>query len=83
ILHLKRDAQELLKLAQGIGRVKDAVRKILTTRKAQQAAPKAVAKAPGAEKAKTPENKAAKTHVKVAADKQVDKNAYKPDTTKD
>lgn len=71
ILHLKRDAQESLKLAQGIGRVKEAVGKILTTRNAKPAAPKAAAKAGTAATAKAP----AKTAVKAAAAKPVAKTA--------
>uniref|UniRef100_UPI000370547B AlgP family protein n=1 Tax=Pseudomonas asplenii TaxID=53407 RepID=UPI000370547B len=39
ILQLKRDAQESLKLAQGVGRVKEAVTKALSTREAKPAAP--------------------------------------------
>lgn len=74
ILHLKRDAQESLKLAQGIGRVKEAVGKILTTRNAKPAAPKAAAKAGTAATAKAP----AKTAVKAAAAKPVAKTAAKP-----
>lgn len=52
ILQLKRDAQESLKLAQGIGRVKEAVGKALSSRDAKPAAAakkpaaKAAAKAP-------------------------------------
>ena len=38
ILQLKRDAQESLKLAQGVGRVKEAVGKVLTLRSAKPAA---------------------------------------------
>ncbi len=48
ILHLKRDAQESLKLAQGIGRVKEAVGKVLSTRDAKPVASKVAAKAPAA-----------------------------------
>ncbi|WP_024641403.1 AlgP family protein, partial [Pseudomonas syringae] len=75
ILHLKRDAQESLKLAQGIGRVKEAVGKILTTRDAKPVAPKAVAKTPAA---KAPAKTAAKAPVKTAAAKPVAKAAAKP-----
>ncbi|WP_425273423.1 AlgP family protein [Pseudomonas morbosilactucae] len=49
ILQLKRDAQESLKLAQGVGRVKEAVAKVLTTRDAKPAA--AAAKKPAAKPA--------------------------------
>lgn len=38
ILQLKRDAQESLKLAQGVGRVKEAAAKVLSTRSAKPAA---------------------------------------------
>lgn len=38
ILQLKRDAQESLKLAQGVGRVQEAVGKVLSTRAAKPAA---------------------------------------------
>ncbi|MCF5383079.1 transcriptional regulator, partial [Pseudomonas syringae] len=75
ILHLKRDAQESLKLAQGIGRVKEADGKILTTRDAKPVAPKAVAKTPAA---KAPAKTAAKAPVKTAAAKPVAKAAAKP-----
>ncbi|WP_205927657.1 AlgP family protein, partial [Pseudomonas viridiflava] len=91
ILHLKRDAQESLKLAQGIGRVKEAVGKILTTREAKPAAPakaaaakpaaKTVAKAPVA---KAPAAKAAAAKAPVAkapakaAAKPAAKTAAKP-----
>ncbi|WP_019349364.1 AlgP family protein, partial [Pseudomonas syringae] len=79
ILHLKRDAQESLKLAQGIGRVKEAVGKILTTRSAKPAAPKAASKAPAAKApAKTPAKAPAKPPVKTAAAKPVAKAAAKP-----
>lgn len=71
ILQLKRDAQESLKLAQGIGRVKEAVGKALSSRDAKFAAAakkpaaKGVAKAP----AKAPAKAAAKPAGKVAAAK--------------
>ncbi|MDD0983503.1 AlgP family protein, partial [Pseudomonas shahriarae] len=55
ILQLKRDAQESLKLAQGVGRVKEAVAKVLSTRTPAKAvaakAPAKVAAKPAAKKA--------------------------------
>lgn len=78
ILQLKRDAQESLKLAQGVGRVQEAVGKVLTSRAAKPAsapakkaaAKPAVAKAPAKTTAAKP---AAKAPVKTAA-----KTAAKP-----
>ncbi|WP_010445603.1 AlgP family protein, partial [Pseudomonas asplenii] len=51
ILQLKRDAQESLKLAQGVGRVKEAVSKALSTREAKPATPAKVAAKPAAKPA--------------------------------
>jgi hypothetical protein len=63
IAELKRDAQESLKLAQGIGKVKEAVTKVLSARSNQAAvvAAKPVVKAPAkpASKAATPAVKSA------------------------
>jgi hypothetical protein len=55
IAELKRDAQESLKLAQGIGKVKEAVSKVLSARSAKVAvvAAKPVVKAPAKPAAKT------------------------------
>jgi ABC-type transporter Mla subunit MlaD len=55
IVGLKRDAQESLKLAQGVGKVKEAVNKVLGSRDAKPAAPasKPVAK-PAAKAASKP-----------------------------
>ena len=71
ILQLKRDAQESLKLAQGVGRVQEAVGKVLSLRAAKPAAApakKAAAK-PAAAKApaKSAAKPAAKAPVKAAA----------------
>src|SRR5450830_1377515 len=63
ILKLKRDAQESLKLAQGVGRVKEAVTKALSSRTAKPAAAKPAAKAAAAKPV------AAKPAAKVAAAK--------------
>jgi hypothetical protein len=70
IAELKRDAQESLKLAQGIGKVKEAVTKVLSARstKAAVVAAKPVVKAPAKPAAKTA-SKAASTAVKTAAAK--------------
>ncbi|WP_287810447.1 AlgP family protein, partial [Pseudomonas sp.] len=46
IVQLKRDAQESLKLAQGVGRVHEAASKALTSRSAKPAAAPATKKAP-------------------------------------
>ena len=61
IAQLKRDAQESLKLAQGVGKVKDAAAKALDLRTAKPAAKVAVKKAPVAKvpAAKAPAVKAA------------------------
>ena len=61
IAQLKRDAQESLKLAQGVGKVKDAAAKALDLRTAKPAAKIAVKKAPVAKvpAAKAPAVKAA------------------------
>uniref|UniRef100_UPI003905A55C AlgP family protein n=1 Tax=Pseudomonas protegens TaxID=380021 RepID=UPI003905A55C len=68
ILQLKRDAQESLKLAQGVGRVKEAVAKALSTRDAQSDA--VAAKKPAAKPAaKAPAKSAAKPAAKPAAKK--------------
>ncbi|NNG61065.1 transcriptional regulator, partial [Pseudomonas fragi] len=66
ILQLKRDAQESLKLAQGIGRVKEAVSKALSTRDAKPAASskKSAAKASAKSSAKAPVKAAAKPATK-------------------
>jgi hypothetical protein len=71
IAELKRDAQESLKLAQGIGKVKEAVTKVLSARSAKVAvvAAKPVVKAPAKPAAKTAVAKpaVAKAPVKPAA----------------
>ena len=66
ILELKRDAQESLKLAQGVGRVKEAVGKSLSLRAAKPAAKAAApAKAPAkVAAAKAPAKTAAKAPAK-------------------
>ena len=95
IAQLKRDAQESLKLAQGVGKVKEAAAKALDLRAAKSAAPAAkaavkkapVAKAPAA---KTPAVKAAVAKApaakpaarKPAASKAVAKPAARPAAVK-
>ncbi|NVZ28857.1 transcriptional regulator, partial [Pseudomonas gingeri] len=69
ILQLKRDAQESLKLAQGVGRVKEAVTKALSTRAAKPAAPAKVAAAKPAAKPAAAKTAAAKPAAKPAAAK--------------
>jgi hypothetical protein len=81
IAELKRDAEESLKLAQGIGKVKEAVAKVLSARSAKAAKP--VAKAPAkpatkvASKAPSPAVKAPAAKP-VAAKPAVAKAATKP-----
>ena len=67
IAELKRDAQESLKLAQGIGKVKEAVTKVLVARSTKAAKPAA----------KAPAKPAAKTTAKPAAPKAAVKPASK------
>ena len=78
ILNLKRDAQESLKLAQGVGRVKEAVGKVLTQRSAKPApAAKKPAAKPAATKAAT-KTAAAKPAAKAPAKTAAAKPAAKP-----
>ncbi len=66
ILQLKRDAQESLKLAQGVGRVQEAVGKALSLRSAKPAAAPAKKAAAKPAAAKAPAKPAAKAAVKAA-----------------
>jgi hypothetical protein len=79
IAELKRDAQESLKLAQGIGKVKDAVTKVLSARSTKAAAvvAKTVAKAPAKPAVKAAAKPVAKAPAKVAAPKAAVKPAAK------
>lgn len=69
IAELKRDAQESLKLAQGIGKVKEAVTKVLSARSTKAAA--AAVKAATAPVVKTVAKPAAKAPAKAVATKAV------------
>ncbi|WP_309676537.1 AlgP family protein, partial [Pseudomonas sp.] len=77
ILQLKRDAQESLKLAQGVGRVQEAVGKALSLRSAKPAAAPAKKAAAKPAAAKAPVKPAA-APVKKAAAKAPVKAAAKP-----
>src|SRR5574343_353574 len=80
IAQLKRDAQESLKLAQGVGKVKEATSKALDAREAKAAAPvakPAVEKKPAASKAPVK-----KAPAKPAAAKPVSKPAAKSAASK-
>ncbi|RIJ12245.1 transcriptional regulator, partial [Pseudomonas sp. 91RF] len=77
ILQLKRDAQESLKLAQGVGRVQEAVGKALSLRSAKPAA--APAKKTAAKPAaKAPAKAPVKAAAKPAAKKPAAASAAKP-----
>lgn len=75
IAELKRDAQESLKLAQGIGKVKEAVTKVLSARSTKAAA--VVAKAVAKPAVKAAAKPVAKAPAKVAATKAAVKPAAK------
>ncbi len=85
IAQLKRDAQESLKLAQGVGKVKEAAAKALDLRAAKSAAPAAkvavkkapVAKAPAAKAPAVAKPAAAKPAAKAVASKPAAKPAVK------
>ena len=66
IAQLKRDAQESLKLAQGVGKVKEAAAKALDLRAAKSAAPAAKAAVKKAPVAKAPADKAPAVKAAVA-----------------
>src|SRR5471032_1129920 len=81
ILQLKRDAQESLKLAQGIGRVQEAVGKALHLRSAKPAAApakQAAAKAPAKAAAKPATKAPVKAAAKPASKRTAAASAAKP-----
>ncbi|MDO9328019.1 MAG: AlgP family protein, partial [Pseudomonas sp.] len=78
ILQLKRDAQESLKLAQGIGRVQEAVGKALSLRSAKPAAAPAKKAAAKPAAAKAPAKPAAKPVAKAPVKAAAKPAAKKP-----
>src|SRR5690606_11502297 len=78
IAQLKRDSQESLKLAQGVGKVREAASKALTSREARLAAVKPAAKAATRAAAKPAAKAAAKPATKAATAKPAARVAAKP-----